>query len=340
MKNFLRRFARHAFVIAEVGGNHNGDLKTALELIAAAARSGADAVKFQTYRAEALVHPDEEPLPLARSFYRTQLERYRSLEFTPQQYHRLVDAARKHKILFLSSPFDKESVDLLDALVPFYKIASGSLTDLPLIRYVVSKRKPVILSTGMSTVSDIKRAIACIPKQKLVLLHCVSNYPTPSDELSLRSIGFLSGQFGVPVGFSDHSIGMLAAVCAVALGAVAVEKHITLDKKQAIGDHVFSLEPDEFKQMIVSIRTVETMLGNPGKRIVPSEVFFRKKMHKGIYAAHSLAAGSRIKKDDLVCLRPNRGICVSEMDSIVGRTLRTAVRKLDPIQPSAFRGAT
>lgn len=334
MRNFLNRYTKRTFIIAEIGGNHNGDLDCALKMIEEAARCEADAVKFQTYRAQDLVHPQEEALPLARKFFRTQFERFKSLEFTPDQYKKLADKAKRAGILFLSSPFDIESVEVIDPYVPFYKIASGSITDTPLLRHISGKKKPVILSTGMSSLKDIERAVAIFPKDKLVLLHCVSNYPAGNNEINLNTIIFLRNKFGLPVGYSDHSIGSIASICAVSLGAVAIEKHFTLDKHQKLGDHLLSLEPQDFKKMVEDVRTAESMRGGLNKSVLKSEKFFQRRMRKGLYARQDLKKGDRLTVDNMISLRPQRGICASRIDYVVGKRLKTNIKRLEPIMRS------
>ena len=233
------------FIVAEAGINHNGDVRQALELIDAARQSGADAVKFQTFKAELL-----------------QLEIVRGLELSEDNFRELSDYA-KGKIMFFSTPFDNRSVDLLDELgVPMFKVSSGKACDLPLLRHIASKGKPVILSTGMCTFNDIDRALGIL--DNVTLLYCVSNYPTEYQDVNLKAMLALR-MFSVPVGFSDHTIGTFVPSLAVALGAEVIEKHITLDKSVNGPDHKVSLEPPEFREMVENIRNVEKILGHASK---------------------------------------------------------------------------
>ena len=314
------------FVVAEIGGNHGGDPELAARMIVEAAEAGADAVKFQTYRAELLVHKGEEPLPHVRARYRTQQERFRSLELKEEDYRRLASLARSHGVVFFSTPFDEGSADFLDEMVPAFKIASGDLTNLALIRHVAKKGKPVIMSTGMATVDEIRLAAREVPEARLVLLHCVSAYPAPMEEANLRAIPFLKTAFpGVLIGYSDHTIGTLACLGAVALGAVVIEKHFTTDKGEPIGDHKLSADFEDLKGLVRDIRALEAALGTPSKEVGASESRLRPAMRRGLAAARDLPTGTRIEPQMLVPLRPLRGIPAEQIDQVVGKALRRDV---------------
>ena len=317
---------RGVFVIAEIGPNHNGCLDTARSLIRAAAAAGADAVKFQRYAAERLVHGGLLTMAHVRGTHRTQRERMKSLEFTQDEWRELAGLAGACGVAFLASAFDEGSADALEELVPAFKVASGDLTHLPLIRHVAGKGKPVIISTGMASVAEIDTALALVPRERVALLHCVSRYPTPPGASNLRSIPFLADRFGMPVGYSDHTVGTRACFAAVALGAVVIEKHFTLDKTQTPGDHPLSAEPDELADLVTGVREIEPMLGVHDKVPDEAELGMRQAMRRSIYARRDLAAGTRLTADDLVIMRPETGLSPSRLDDLLGRVVTRDVR--------------
>jgi len=307
------------FVVAEVGSNHNGDFALARELMGEAAKCGVNAVKFQIYNAEQLIRPDIPILPHVRGEHHTQLERFQSLQFSTDQYRQLATLAQELGLVFFASVFDQRSVDFVDELAPVLKIASGDLTNLPLIKYLATKGKPIILSTGMASVEEIDAAVRHVPSDKLILLHCVSAYPTPIEKANLRAIPFLRDRYGVPIGYSDHTIGTMACVAAVALGAVVIEKHFTLDKDQPIGDHNLSTEPDEMKTMVDDIRMVEAALGNSKKAVSEEEHKMRTAMRRALVARQDIPAGTLLSAEMFVPLRPADGISPARIDEIVGK---------------------
>ena len=262
------------YVIAEAGVNHNGSLEIALELVDAAARSGADAVKFQTFRADEVVSPSA---PKAGYQVETtgsgesQLEMVRKLELDEAAHHELVSRARARGIDFLSTPFDLPSVAFLARLqLPFLKLSSGAVTDLPLLRRAGSLGTPLILSTGMATLEEVAAAVdvlvsAGTPREAITVLHCTTEYPTPPADVNLRAMATLAEALGLRVGYSDHTQGIAVAIAAVALGATVIEKHFTLDRTMEGPDHRSSLEPDELAEMIGAIRVVEQALGSEKK---------------------------------------------------------------------------
>lgn len=340
---------KKAFVIAEIGSNHNGDFETAKKLIERAAECKVDAVKFQTYRAKKLIIKGAETLAHVSGEHKTQFERLESLEFALEEWTELSEIAKKRGLIFLSTPFDRESADFLDTLVPAFKISSGDLTNLPLIRHVIKKRKPIILSTGLSNTDEIEKIINEVPKENLILLHCVASYPTPLEELNLNSIPFLKEKFEVPVGYSDHSIGTLACKIAVALGACIVEKHFTLDKNQEIGDHKLSADPEDMKELIKEIEMnndldkievekdlLEKILGNYEKRPAPSEFSMIEKMRRSLYAAQDIKAGTVLEGNMLIPLRPAKGISPMEIDSVVGKKVKTDLKEGDVLSEDAL----
>ena len=316
---------KKVFVIAEVGGNHGGDPDLAKKYIREAAKTGVDAVKFQMIKSEKLVVEDAPVVPPVTK-YKTQREWFRSLEFSPDEWTELATIARKNGVLFLASVFDTESADLLDKLSPAFKIASGDLTNLPLIRHVAKKDKPIILSTGGATPQEIARAIKEVPKNILVLMHCISTYPCNEEDTNLLRIPFLKKKFNVTVGYSDHTMGILAPQIAVALGARVIEKHFVLDRSQPIGDSVLSAEPDEMKEMVKNIRRVEKMLK---LRLEPSktEKKFLISLRRSLAAKVDIPRNSVITETQLVPLRPATGISPLMIDEVCGKRAKRNIRK-------------
>ncbi len=331
----LRIGAGHpCFVIAEAGVNHNGDPALARRLIDVAADGGADAVKFQTFVPEQVVAPVAETAAYqARNTGRSesQLDLLKRCCLPLAAYPELRDHARRRGLVFLSTGFDSESVDFLAGMgVPLFKIPSGEITNLPLLRHVAAKGKPVILSTGISTLGEVETGVRALEAggcRELVILHCVTNYPAAPAEANLDAMATLRRAFGRPVGYSDHHAGTAVAIAAVALGAAAIEKHFTLDRSLPGPDHAASLEPAELRAMIGAIRDVESARGDGTKAPGASELRNRDLVRRSLHAARDLPAGHRLTADDLICLRPARGVPPGDRDMIVGRRLRRAVRK-------------
>jgi N,N'-diacetyllegionaminate synthase len=314
------------FVIAETGVNHNGDLKMARALIDVAVEAGADAVKFQTFRADRLATPDA---PKAEYQLQTtgdaesQFEMLRRLELSADAHRELQSYCNERGIIFLSTPFDEEAVDLLDELgVPAFKISSGDLTNSPLLEHVASKGKPVILSTGMSELSELIEAVSVLNSvgcENPVLLHCVSNYPADPAEVNLRAMQTMRSAFDVPVGFSDHTEGIDVALAAVAMGACVIEKHFTLDRALPGPDHRASLEPAELRELVRSIRRVETALGSGRKVPTASEIETAKVARRSLVAAHDIPAGATLERDMVVMRRPGTGMSPAMLDTLLDR---------------------
>lgn len=320
------------FIIAEAGVNHNGDVTLAKKLIDIAYDSGADAVKFQTFRAEDIVTKTAEKAKYqkkATNSSESQYEMIKKLELTRNDFKDLADYALKKGIVFLSSPFDKDSVDLLDDIgVTAYKVASGEITNFPLLTYIAKKGKPIILSTGMATLGEIDDAIKHIVNQdntNIVLLHCITNYPAKIETSNLRVIQTLNCTFKVPVGFSDHTIGINASVAAVALGARIIEKHFTVDKFLSGPDHKASLEPQKLKEMIKAIRDIELALGNGIKRPIKEEQEIKKIVSRSIVARVVIPVGTIITQDMLTVKRPGVGISPKHIDLIIGRKAKKSI---------------
>jgi len=287
------------FIIAEAGVNHNGSVELAKKLIDAAKDAGADAVKFQTFKAESVVVKDAQKAEYQKETTGegSQYVMIKKLELAEEDFRELADYAEKKDIMFLSSPFDKDSVDLLHELdVPAFKVGSGEITNLPLLRYIAKKGKPIILSTGMSTLGEIEEALDVIRSEgveDIILLHCVSNYPARIEDVNLRAMGTLKQAFKLPVGFSDHTLGITAPIAAVALGACVIEKHFTLDRNLPGPDHRASLEPDELKEMVKAIREVEKALGNGIKKPTKEEEKIKKVAGRSIVAKVDISKGTR-----------------------------------------------
>ena len=317
------------FIVAEAGVNHNGDLGLAAQLVDVAAAAGADAVKFQTFRSEALASRAAPKAAYQRETTgagESQREMLARLELTLDQHAELRDRCAKRGILFFSSPFDELSADALEVLgVPLFKIPSGEITNLPFLRHVALKGKPIILSTGMSTLAEVAEAvdhIRSVGDPPLALLHCLSAYPAPVSEMNLRAMDTLRERFGCPVGLSDHSLGIEVAIAAVARGAAIVEKHFTLDKRLPGPDHQTSLDPDELARLIRALRSVEAALGDGDKRPMPSETDTRLVARKSLTAARAIRAGEKLTADAVTMKRPGSGISPADLPRVIGRTVR------------------
>jgi sialic acid synthase SpsE len=323
----------NVYVIAEIGGNHNGNPDTAFRLVEAAADSGANAVKFQTYSAETLVHPDVEPVPIVKKHYATQLERFKSLELEMSVYEIIIQMCKSLEIDFMTTPFDVDILEKFSPYMPAIKISSGDLTYHKLISLAAKKSKPVILSTGMATIDDIRAAACFVPEEQLILMHCVSLYPLPDAEANIRAISTFLSEFNkATIGYSDHTIGSDACIAAVSLGARVIEKHFTLDTKQVPGDHVLSLDPQGLKDLVKSLKRVNRMLGTGVKQPSAAEMDMKVKMRRGIYARNAVTAGTVLSDNDLICIRPENGLPASEYENIVGRKLKNGLAGLQAIR--------
>lgn len=314
-------------IIAEAGVNHNGSLKLALEMVDAAAQAGADYIKFQTFKAENLVTSDGVTATYQKNNCNadSQLEMLRSLELTFDDFIRIKSYCEGKGIGFVSTPFDLESIDFLASLgMDFMKVPSGEITNLPYLRRIAATRLPVVMSSGMSTVSDIEAALEVFYTQgyeqsDITLLHCNTEYPTPFKDVNLIAMVSLRNTFGIRTGYSDHTPGIEVPVAATALGAAVIEKHFTLSRSMPGPDHVASLEPEELSRMVKEIRNVASALGSPLKRISESE---RKNMavaRKSIVAATDIKEGEVFTEENLTAKRPGDGISPMFWDKIIGR---------------------
>jgi N-acetylneuraminate synthase/N,N'-diacetyllegionaminate synthase len=324
--------SRRTFIIAEAGVNHNGDLEFARRLVDLAADAGADAVKFQSFRADTLARrdaPKAEYQKVTTGTSEGQYEMLRRLELSEDAHRDLAERCRSANIEFMSTPFDEPSADLLERIgVRRYKIASGEITNLFLLRHIAGKRKPVILSTGMSSLADIEAALQALHSagaQAVSLLHCVSDYPTRPEDVNLRVMQTLKAKFKTPVGLSDHTQGTAVALAAVALGAEVIEKHVTLDRTLPGPDHQASLDPSGLREMIRGIREIEAALGSEEKTLTPGEASTQRVARRSLVLRAELAAGTVLQAAHLTAKRPGTGISPMELDRVVGRKLKRSM---------------
>lgn len=326
------------FVIAEAGVNHNGDIALARKLVDIARKAAADAVKFQTFKAEEVTTQSAEKAQYQKQSTdadESQFEMLKRLELTESDFEELFGYARRKGLLFLSSPFDKRSVDLLDRLgVAAFKVPSGEITNFPLLKHIAQRKKPIILSTGMSTLTEVEEALAVIQREGLtdvILLHCVSSYPAKVEDINLRAMETLKCAFKLPVGLSDHTLGITIPVAAVALGACVIEKHFTQDKSLPGPDHRASLEPDELRQMVEAIRDVERALGDGTKQPTPEEEENKQVARRSIVAKVDIPEGMIITEEMLDIRRPGMGIEPKHLDLVMGKRAVKDIEKDAPL---------
>lgn len=329
------------FIIAEAGVNHNGSMKLAKKLVDVAAESGSDAVKFQTFKAKNMVSrfaAKAEYQKKTTDADESQFDMIKSLELNEDAHRELMGYCRDKGIIFLSSPFDLESIDLLNKLgLEIFKIPSGEITNLPYLREIGRLKKKVILSTGMSDLGEIGDAIQVlaasgIPKEDITVLHCNTEYPTPFEDVNLRAMLTIRDAFNVKVGYSDHTPGIEVPVAAVALGAAVIEKHFTIDKNMEGPDHKASLEPDELKAMVHAIRNIEKALGDGIKKPSPSELKNKPVVRKSIVAIRPIKTGEIFKDDNIAVKRPGNGISPMQWDRVIGRKAKRDFAEDDRIE--------
>jgi N,N'-diacetyllegionaminate synthase len=315
-------------IIAEAGVNHNGDLSLAKKLIDAAADAGADLVKFQTFSADRLVTQQAKKADyqsVTTGHTESQHQMLTRLELGANIHHELIAHCALRNIEFFSTGFDIESIDFLISLgINHFKIPSGEITNLPYLRHIGQFSKSVILSTGMSTLSDIEAAIdvleqAGTARSHITVLHCTTEYPTPMAEVNLRAMQSIQASFGVAVGYSDHTAGIEVAIASAVLGATVIEKHFTLNRKLPGPDHKASLEPDELKTMVSSIRNIEIALGDGIKRLTPSEERNKLVARKSLVAGKAIKEGEVLSADNITAKRPGTGISPMNWDVVMGR---------------------
>lgn len=325
IKEIVNGANKPAYVIAEIGVNHNGSMNMAMELIDQAVMAGANAVKFQTFISEKLVTSQAKKASYqmkATQCGESQLDMLKKLELNFEDFKKLKDYCDVKKVDFLSTPFDDESADFLYSInVDGFKIGSGDMDNIPFLKKIDHYRLPIILSTGMSSLEDVRYSVECIQFSPLALLHCTSEYPAPLDEVNLLALKTMEKAFNKVVGFSDHTEGKEAAIAAVALGAKIIEKHFTLDRNLNGPDHRASMEPTEFKELVDSIRRVELVLGDGVKRIMPSEISTKSVARKSIVAARKLHKGDVICQSDLNIKRPGNGLEPKYFYELIGKTV-------------------
>lgn len=318
-------------IIAEAGVNHNGDFNNALKLIEAAAKAGADYVKFQTFKADKLVSKEAELANYQKtnSDSDTQYQMLKKLEMPDDWYLKLIKHSLDNGIKFLSTGFDEESIDFLENYnVDFYKIPSGEITNKPLLTHIAKKKKPIVISTGMATMIDINNAIQVfldnqIPRDKITILHCNTEYPTPMIDVNLSAMNTIKNEFNVNVGYSDHTIGIEVPIAAVALGAKIIEKHFTLDKNMEGPDHKASLDPTELSLMVKSIRNISNAIGTGYKTPSQSEIKNLSIARKSIHIKNNVNMGDVVVMEDLIMLRPGDGISPMDVDTVLNKKYNT-----------------
>jgi len=315
------------YIIAEIGCNHNGDMALARRLVQAAAAAGADAAKFQSFDPDEMITveaPKADYQIRATGTAESQYQRLQRLRLSGEQHKELQSLCGSCGITFCSSPFDGSSAELLQRLkVPFFKIPSGEITNLPLLRQISDYGRPVVLSTGMSNFGEIENALEALSGTKeIVLLHCVSDYPARWEDINLRAMLTLRQAFQLPVGFSDHTEGIEMPLVAVGLGAVVIEKHLTLDRNLEGGDHQASLEPPQFKEMVEKIRRLTTGLGDGKKTCTAAEMNVRAVARKSLVTRRAVRAGARLTEADIAIKRPGTGIAPTFLPEILRATVR------------------
>ena len=325
-------------IIAEAGVNHNGDFENAKKLILAAANAGADYVKFQTFKADKLVSIDAQKAEYQKVNLKgggdTQYEMLKKLEMSEDWHYELIKYAEDCGIKFLSTGFDESSIDFLVSLnLDLLKVPSGEITNKPYLEHIAKKNKPIIISTGMSTIGEIGEAIDILIKNKIskediTILHCNTEYPTPMNDVNLLAMHYIKKQFGVRVGYSDHTMGIEVPIAAVALGARVIEKHFTLDKAMNGPDHKASLEPAELQAMVKAIRNIELAISGSGeKEVSESEMKNIIVARKSIHLNNAMKAGQQIQKKDLVMKRPGDGISPMKIENIIGKIVAQDLQK-------------
>jgi N-acetylneuraminate synthase len=323
-------------IIAEAGVNHNGSYELALRLIDAAKEAGADIVKFQTFVPELLMSKKAQKADYQKQTTgaeESQLEMIKKLSLGFEAFQSLKEYCEKVGIEFLSTPFDMVSIDWLEKLgIQTYKLPSGEITNLPYLRKIGKLKKKVIFSTGMASMAEIKDAMAVLTeagtrKEDITVLHCNTEYPTPFGDVNLRAMNSIKNELNVPVGYSDHTMGIEIPIAAVAMGATVIEKHFTLDRNMEGPDHKASLEPAELKAMVQSIRHIEAALGNGVKEPSPSEKKNIAIARKSIHTSKTLAAGTVLTEADLIMKRPGDGISPMKMNEVIGKKIKTTLEE-------------
>jgi len=316
------------FIIAEAGVNHNGSICLAKKLIDMAASSGADAVKFQTFKAENLVSKNAQKADYQKETTdasESQFDMIKKLELDVETHKELIAYCQEKDIMFLSTPFDHDSIDMLKNLgLEIFKIPSGEITNLPYLRHIGSLNKQVVLSTGMSNLEEVRGALNILinagsSKENITVLHANTMYPTPMEDVNLNAMLTIHKEFDVEVGYSDHTLGIEVDIAAVAMGASCIEKHFTLDKTMDGPDHKASLEPEELKAMVLAIRNIEKALGGDEKKPSPSESANIKVVRKSIVASQNIKKGDLLTNENIAAKRPGGGISPMQWDKVIGK---------------------
>ena len=318
------------FVVAEAGINHNGNVKIAKNMISSAKDCGADAIKFQTFRAGDLASKKSK-------FFKI----FKKVEIDYTHLGELSDHAKKERIIFFSTPFSEEAVDVLaDLHVPAFKIASGDITHIPLIKKAASKKKPIIISTGMSNFAEIDFAVKAIKSErnnKIIIMHSVTSYPTPSSDANLRAINTLQCRYKYPIGYSDNGAGILVPIIAVSLGARIIEKHFTLNKKMNGPDHSFSADPNELSLLVKKIRETEIILGDGKKNPQPSELQNIQHARRSIIALVDIKKGDKLTYSNIAIKRPGIGIMPLNFHKVIGSSAKRNIKIDQPIKWSDIK---
>lgn len=320
------------FIVAEAGVNHQGKLHIAKMLVDIAVDARVDAVKFQKRKIERILTKEglERPYGGPHSFGETYGEHRKALELSEDDYKEIKRYCDEKGIIFLASAWDEESADFIEELnVPAYKMASADLTNTPLLEHIAKKGKPVILSTGMSSMDEIEHAVNTIKRynDQLILMQCTSTYPSEFEDIHLEVIKTLKNRFNVPVGYSGHELGIAISLAAVALGAVMIERHFTIDRTMKGGDHAASLEPPGLKKLVRDIRAFEKAKGSAEKRLLESEIPIRKKLAKSIVSKVEIKKGTEITKDMLTTKGPGTGFAPYQMDLVVGKKAKRDIKE-------------
>lgn len=329
-------------IIAEAGVNHNGDIDCAKKLIDVAVLAGVDYVKFQTFKAETIVSPNAKKAEYQKKNIGnnddSQLQMLKKLELSHEDHLILIEHCNQKGIKFFSTAFDVEGVNYLDSLgLDLFKIPSGELTNFPYLRDIAKKNKPIILSTGMATLSEIEDAVNVLirygaNKDLMTILHCNTEYPTPMEDVNLKAMLTIGENFGVKIGYSDHTLGIEVPIAAVALGASIIEKHFTLDRNLPGPDHKASLEPEELNAMVKAIRNIEKAISGHGRK-EPSKSEIKNTIiaRKSIHLKRNITIGSIITEEDIISLRPGDGISAMQWNDVIGKKMQNSKNKFDKL---------
>jgi N,N'-diacetyllegionaminate synthase len=329
--NFFEELS-NTFIIAEVGNNHEGDFEIAKDMVHIAAESGVDAIKFQTFKSKKWFHPSMPSFPRAKILgFKNQLSRMESVELKTDEFLKLKELAESKNIKFMTTFIDLESIDEFGDQLDLFKISSGEIINHQLIRKIAKFHKPIILSTGQANKNEIDRALDCIDHELVSLLHCVSSYPTDYSDANLKAIKTLQDNYKFPIGYSDHTIGELACLSAVAMGASIIEKHFSLDPSKGYGDHTLSADPHELKSIVEKIRIIEKMFGSGDISCQNCELDSKKQLRRNIVLNKHKNNGDYINEEDLDFLITEFGISILESDRVIGKRLNKELYANTPI---------